>query len=211
LRRARASVRWPDLVWLAGWAAIGIWAERGLAWWPLAAAFVVAAWLAPLPAVAGAEPASERHSPRPNAPNAVVAVGLGLLVVTALPWWRPPDQLTGREGLLTYAPSELAQALREAAAPGDRIFTQQTWASWFEWSNPHALAFLDSRFELFPSEVFASYVAIAAGDTRSLAELEEMGTRIVVAKPDGALGGTLIGAGWSVVFEDDEGAILVAP
>ena len=140
-----------------------------------------------------------------------MALGLGALVVVALPWWRPPDPLTGRVGLLSYAPSGLAQALRETAAPGDRIFSQQTWASWFEWSNPQVLAFLDSRFELFPADVFGAYGTIARGDAASLAELERWGTRVVVANPDGALGTSLAAAGWTIAFEDDDGAVLVAP
>jgi hypothetical protein len=210
-RRDRGGVRWPDLVWLVGWAVIGMWAERGLAWWPLAAAFAVAAWLAPLPERAGVGPAPQRAGPRPNAVNTVVALGLGLLVAVALPWWRPPNPLTGREGLLSYAPSGLAQALRDAAGPGDRVFSQQTWASWFEWSNPRGLAFLDSRFELFPADVFTSYATIVRGDAAALAELERTGTRFVVADPASALGTTLRRLGWTAVFDDDEGVVLEAP
>jgi hypothetical protein len=140
-----------------------------------------------------------------------VALVLGTLIVIALPWWRPPDPLTGRDGLLSYAPSGLAQALRTIVKPGDRMFTQQTWASWFEWSSPQALSFLDSRFELFPAEVFAAYGTIARGDAASLAELEQRGTRVVIADPEGALGTRLAGAGWTVAAQVDEGAILVAP
>ena len=210
-RRDRDSVRWTDVAWLAGWAAIGFSAERGLAWWPLAAAFGVAAWLMPIPAPAGGHVQPPRLAPRPNSLNAVVALVLGTLIVIALPWWRPPDPLTGRDGLLSYAPSGLAQALRTIVKPGDRMFTQQIWASWFEWSSPQALSFLDSRFELFPAEVFAAYGTIARGDAASLAELEQRGTRVVIADPEGALGTRLAGAGWTVAAQVDEGAILVAP
>ena len=43
--RGRPALRWPDWLWTAGMLAIGAWTVRGLAWWPFAAAFVVAAAL----------------------------------------------------------------------------------------------------------------------------------------------------------------------
>ena len=39
--RTKGRVLLTDWLWLAGWGLIGAWAERGLAWWPFAAAFVV--------------------------------------------------------------------------------------------------------------------------------------------------------------------------
>ena len=86
----------------------------------------------------------------------MIAIVLGALVVVALPWWRPPDPLTGRQGLLTYAPSGLAQAVAGLPA-GARVVTPQTWGSWFEWAAPDAHYFIDSRFELFPADVWADY------------------------------------------------------
>ena len=76
---------------------------------------------------------------------------IGLAIVLALPSWRPADPLTGRQGLLSYAPSDLAIALRRAIKPGDRVFVPQVWASWFEWAVPDASYFLDARFELYPA------------------------------------------------------------
>ena len=112
--------------------AIGAWTVRGLAWWPFAAAFVVAAALPVVarPALRGRVARSARPSPI----AAILAIVFGIAILVALPWWRPADPLTGRAGLLTYAPSGLAEAVRDRAQPGDRVFLPQTWASWFEWA-----------------------------------------------------------------------------
>ena len=94
---------------------------------------------------------------------AVVAVLLGVLVVAALPWWRPADPITGRTGILSYAPSGIAAELRRLAPAGTRVLAAQTWTSFLEWAAPDARYFLDSRFELFPADVWADRATIAAG------------------------------------------------
>ena len=134
LVRGRSALRWPDWLWVAGMFAIGAWTVRGLAWWPFAGAFVVAAALPVLLAPRSA--AAVARSARPSPIAALLAVVFGVAILAALPWWRPQDPLTGRVGLLTYAPSGLAQAVRDATKPGDRVFMPQTWASWFEWAAP---------------------------------------------------------------------------
>ena len=64
----------------------------------------------------------------------------------------------------SYAPSGRSPRRCRAPAPaGARVLVPQTWASWFEWAVPDALYFIDSRFELFPADVWADRAAIAAG------------------------------------------------
>ena len=140
LVRGCAALRWPEWLWVAGMFVIGAWTVRGLAWWPFAAAFVVAAALPVLLAPRSAAVAARSARPSPIA--AILAFVFGIAILVALPWWRPSDLLTGRVGLLTYAPSGLAEAVRDRAQPGDRVFLPQTWASWFEWAAPDAGYFL---------------------------------------------------------------------
>jgi hypothetical protein len=206
-RRTKDQVVLTDWLWVAGWGLIGAWAERGLAWWPFAAAFIAAGIIGRSIGYSG-EPAA---GPRPNRLNAIVAVVLGAVVVLALPWWRPADPLTGRQGLLSYAPSGLAQALAVAAEPGARVFTQQTWASWLEWAVPDARYFLDSRFELFPTSVFTVYEVIARGGDPALAQLEGLGVDIVIVAPSSPLVATLDAAGWRRAYEDGDGAVFMRP
>jgi hypothetical protein len=204
--RTKGQVLLSDWIWLAGWGLIGAWAERGLAWWPFAAAFVVGTVIGRSTGDIG-EPA---RAPRPNRLNAVVALALGLLIIVALPWWRPADPLTGREGLLSYAPPGLAQALRDSP-PGGRVFTEQTWSSWFEWAAPEQLAFVDSRFELFPARVFNSYQAIVTGGDTALAELEANNVDLVVALDRSPLQEQLDAAGRRRVAEDQEAVLFQRP
>ena len=199
----RGRLAWPAYLWLAALFAIGAWTERGLAWWPLGAAVVVAGVLVPAVPV---------KRPGPNVLNAITVVVIGLVLVLALPWWRPPDPLTGREGLLTYAPSGLAQALRERVQPGDRVFVPQTWGSWFEWAVPDARYFVDSRIELFPAEVWRDHAAIAAGDDAAADVLDRWEVTVAIVSTEArSLHERLVAAGWRQAFQDHDGAVLEAP
>jgi hypothetical protein len=126
---------------------------------------------------------------------------LGILIIVALPWWRPPDPLTGRTGLLSYAPSGLAQELRSTVTTGQRVVVAQTWGSWFEWAVPQAAYFVDSRFELFPAAVWADYDAISGGDP---APLDSWLVDVVVASPSWDAPD-----GWRAQYSDADGVIWV--
>jgi hypothetical protein len=206
--RDRDRVSIADWLWIIGWAAIGAWTVRGLAWWPLAAVFAVAPIV--VPAVSTGV-STARHRPRPNTLNTVVAIVLGLAIVAALPWWRKADPLTGRQGLLSYAPSGLAQAMTSRLPTDARVFTHQTWASWFEWAVADVRYFLDSRFELFPGEVFTTYDGTLLGGESALAHLDEWHVTIVAIDPDAPLAETLDEAGWQRMYEDDEGILFGRP
>ena len=197
LQRARLSL--ADWLWLGALLVIGAWAVRGIAWWPLGAAPVVAASL-PM-AQPSAAPARSSRADRLNV--ALVGV-IGVAIFVALPWWRPADPATGRQGLLSYAPSDLAVALRNIVKPGDRVFVPQAWASWFEWAVPDGSFFLDSRFELYPAAIWRDYDEIAGGSAGEAAALDRWGTELMVA-PDRRASPP---EGWIVLHTDEAGAIL---
>lgn len=200
--RGRAALRWPDWLWTAGMLAIGVWTVRGLAWWPFAAAFVVAAVLPVLLPPRSA--AAVARSARPSPIAAIIAMLFVLAIVTSLPWWRPVDPLTGRVGLLAYAPSGLAQAVRDSAGPGDRVYLPQTWASWFEWAAADPEYFLDSRFELFPAAVWDDYDTIARGGPDAQAALDRWNVHVVVLPADAEAPP----GGWTSAYRDADGVVL---
>ncbi len=195
----RGSLPWPLVLWLVTLFVLGAWTVRGLAWWPLGAAVSVAGLLT------SAEPA---RRPRANALNVVVAGVVAVAIVAALPWWRPADPLAGRTGLVSYAPSELAQALRGMVEPGDHIFVPQAWGSWFEWSVPEARVFVDSRIELFPAEVWHDYDTVASGGTGWEHVLDDRAVTEVVVASDDLVARTMRAAGgWCRAYADEAGAI----
>ena len=205
-RRGRV-VPWPTLLWLAVFAVIALYAERGVAWWPLAA----------VPAVASLVPVAVART-RAEAPllrrlNGAVAAVLALGMVIFLPLWQPVDPRTGApEGLLTDAPPGLTQAVREVARPGAHVFQPQPWGSWFEYAVPDVLVAIDSRIELFPPEVWDQYEGVVAGVEGWDEQLATWGVEFVVVDEDHTdFRGRLEGAGWEVVTEDEDGAVLQAP
>ena len=195
-RRARLGI--ADWLWLGALLVIGAWAIRGIAWWPLGAALVVAAALP-----AGAASHASALSERANRLNIALVGVTGLAIVLALPWWRPTDPLTGRQGLVSYAPSDLTVALRDIVRPGDRVFVPQAWASWFEWAVPDARYFLDSRFELYPAAVWQDYGAIAAAGSGAAEVLDRWSVDLVLSPA----GPADLRPGWIASYQDAHGAI----
>jgi hypothetical protein len=209
--RGRRRLTWPDGLLLVAMLALGAWAVRGLAWWPAGAVAVIAGALAhdagratAVGAQGGAPEGALRVVRRGTALNGVLAGLLLVLVAAALPWWRPADPLTGRQGLLAYAPSGLALALARIATPGTRVLVPQTWGSWFEWAVPDASYLVDARFELFPEDVWTDLDAIGQGGGPADAVLARRAVTLVVLPA----GGASPGSGWVSVFADAQGAIL---
>jgi hypothetical protein len=198
LWRGRSHLAWPDALWLGSMALLAVWAVRGLAWWPVAAVPVLAQALA-IPR--GTGPLSVARA----GPQRLLAAVLAIALVAALPWWRPSDPLTGRQGLLTYAPSGLASALRSTVDPGTRVFVPQPWGSWFEWAVPDARYLVDARFELFPAVLWTANAAIAGGGPDAATELDTWQIDAVVL-PVGWPGP---GSAWRTAFTSADGSILV--
>jgi hypothetical protein len=209
LVRGRSALSLADWGLYVGLTAIAVWTVRGVAWWPIGAVLLVATVLpvlvAPLvPGSSTATPTVPGRATRAHRLNLVVAGILVGAILIALPWWRPSDPLTGRAGLLTYAPSDLAVALRDKVRAGSRVAAPQTWASWLEWAVPDAAYLVDSRFELFPEPVWADYAHITTGGPDAIEALDRWNVDIVVVPPDGAPP-----AGWSEIYSAADGSILV--
>jgi hypothetical protein len=207
--RRRASVTWPTVVWLLVFAAIGIYAVRGIAWWALAAVPPAAVLL-----VVVGSGAPERIGTRAmQRANVAIVVLLAFVGVGLLPLWRPADPGTGTPaGLLTDAPSSVTATLKSVARAGDRVFNPQPWGSWFEYAIPDVLVTVDSRVEIFPASVWAAFDAVRAGTPGWEQVLSDWDVDLVAAEPeDAAFLSRLRSAGWTVVSSDETGSVLRRP
>jgi hypothetical protein len=216
-RRGR-RVPWPALVWLAVFFGIGIYATRGVAWWPIAAVAVIAPILASDgAAVPGAAPAPARGTPGrrelPRRPNLAIAGALVLGAIALLPLWRPLDAgLAAPMGVVGFAPSGISGALRTTATPGDRLLNPQPWGSWFELAFPQLPVAIDSRIEVFPARVWDDYETVSTAGPGWATILDGWGVTMIVATPsqDAALVGALSAdRGWRRAYSDADGLLFV--
>ena len=208
IARRGSVVPWPTLVWFGTFVAIGVYAERGIAWWALAAVGPIAGMLA------------RAEAPRPRIDPAVIrranAFLVGLLVVAGvalLPWWRPIDPGTQAPlAVLTDAPSGITAVLRATATSDDRILNHQAWGSWLEYAVPVATVAIDSRIELYPPEVWDRYEQVMAGAGGWQEQVEAWGVTLVVLEAEAtATRDRFLAEGWRSIHEDDDGVILERP
>ena len=197
------------LLWLGTFAAIALYAARGIAWWPLAAIAATA------PLLGQATHVPLRRDARPALiTNAILAGALVVAAIVLLPAFRPVDPSLGvPERTLSQAPSAVTGELRDVLVPGDRLLAPQPWSSWFEYRFPEATVAVDSRIELFPPEVWRDYLAVVNGGSGWEDILRRWEVSVVVA-PDGAdgpLGERLVGIGWQTTLSTPTGSVLVRP
>jgi hypothetical protein len=210
-RRGRATP-WPTLAWLAVFFVIGVYAIRGVAWWPLGAVAASAGVLVTGPALDALKP--EYLGSRPmRRLNGLIAAAIILAGIALLPLWRPIDPgLDAPVGVVGEAPPGITGALRDLARPGDRLFDPQPWGSWFEFALPGLPVAIDSRIELFPPAIWDTYENIVAGGEGWSGQLRAWGvTIVVVPHTDTAMAVRLSSAGWRPVYADADGSVLVAP
>lgn len=206
--RRSIIVSWPTLLWLGVFGAIGLYAERGVAWWALAAIWPVAHLL-------GGDLSSAIRVDRPGMRRANAGL-VGVLVIGGillLPWWRPIDPATNAPlTVLTDAPSAVTQVLRDTATSDDRILNHQAWGSWLEYAIPQAPVAIDSRIELYSPEVWAAYERVMAGVDGWQDQVDAWGVTLVVL--DAEATGTrdrFAAEGWRTLLDDADGVVLEHP
>jgi hypothetical protein len=210
-RRGRPTP-WPTLAWLGFFFTIGLYAIRGVAWWPLGAVAAIAGVVVTGPALDPERP-TPSGTPLMRRLNLVVAGAIVVAGIALVPLWRPSDPALGAPvGVVGNAPPGITVALRQMARPSDRLFEPQPWGSWFEFALPDLPVAIDSRIELFPPAVWDTYANIQAGGDGWASQLKGWGATIVVADHDAtSLVARLSAARWRSVYTDADGSILVAP
>ena len=139
--------------------AYSLYSRRVAPWFGMAAAPAFAAVLTQRlgPARVGGVPG--RGKPLFN----YVLVGLlGLVVLTTLPWLRPYLPLSpARRAYVTTAETPV-QATQVLCQHGDkaRVFDDIAYGSYLIWACPTVPVFMDTRFELYPDEMWQDYLLI---------------------------------------------------
>jgi hypothetical protein len=204
---------WPTLLWLVGLAAIGTFAERGVAWWSIAAPVALAGLLATAAEERAVEPSGA--TPSSPAPGSLVTTGIVAALLVAigvlLPVWRGGDPLYGPDGLLTDAPRGITDAVRSEARPGDRIWNAQRWGSWLEFAVPAATVAVDSRIELIPTDAWEDHLALSSGSAGWSTILDNRRVAIVVASATeqrGLIPLMRASPEWRIVHEDRDGVVF---
>jgi hypothetical protein len=204
--RGRA-ISWWQLAWLAGLVVIGMMAVRGVAWWAIGAAPVVALLASGLAIRDRRLGDPELDAPRGVGYTAIASV-LVLLVVVALPVWRPIDRVYGPQGVVRDAPRGVTEGLLAQAAASDRLLAEQTWGSWLEFAVPGLPLMVDSRIELFDRAIWGDYLHVVNARADWAEILDRWEVTLVAIAPDAQLRPFLdADPGWLLQFEDDEGAI----
>jgi hypothetical protein len=88
-----------------------------------------------------------------------------LLAISVLPWWRPllPKLMQERPFLASTTGVEGTAFLCRKFAPGTHGFQAISFASYMEATCPTLPTFLDTRFELFPTQQWDEYIAMQIG------------------------------------------------
>ena len=205
----------PALLWLVFLGVVAASAERGIAWWALAAPVAVAGIIGnSMPAVASGpadEVAPGLRLERASPVNGAIVIVLALVGIVLLPGWRGGSALAGPPGLLTDAPPGITAALIGRVGPSDRIWNAQAWGSWLEFALPGVPIAVDSRIEVIPTAAWDDHIALSGGASDWQAILDRWKVTVVVAsRTEQAALIPLIQASsaWTVIHADADGLVF---
>lgn len=204
--RRSGPVPWTTLLRLGLFFALALPAIRGALWWGLAVPPALAGCMAPRAASVGND---RRGSPMLN--RIVVATVL-LGVAVTLPWWRSAGPPGTSPPLLTDAPDDLVAAAAVSTAPGDHVWVDQVWGSWFEYRLPDRLTLVDSRIELFPQRVWTDYLDAATGREgwQDILDRWQVDVAVLSTRQSAELLERIArDAGWRRTYTSDDGSVYV--
>jgi hypothetical protein len=198
---------WLQLAWLGGLVVLGLMASRNVVWWALGAAPLAALLVSGL-RLRGRR-VGDASVDAPRGAGYTVMAGLAtILVLLFLPVWKPADPLYGPEGMVADAPRGVTETLRREATPGERLYAEQRWGSWFEQTLPDLPVMVDTRIELFDADTWADYLHVKAGraDWASILDRWDVSLVAIAATDDQLRPFLAASPGWELRFADDEGA-----
>lgn len=195
-------------------------ASRSVVWFGLALAPLVAQHLGKLATqlcqIAGFGPALGRRAMREprnrTSLNLTIAAILILGTFFSLPWFKHLLPLPEAKARLvsTETPVEAVRLLIEQHLPR-QLFHDEATGSYLTWAASEYPVFVDTRFELYPRELWDDYLRVSAAETGWEDRLEGFGvnTLLLNRESQGALSLAASGSlSWRVVYEDAYSVLL---
>jgi len=209
------SPRRPSLYQLATFvtfAALGLWTTRGVVWFGLLMAPILAEHLS---AIRERRPISQQL-PLPNQKERILNFGilclLFSLALISLPWFRGliPIKTEYKSPITQDTPVEAASFLVEQQ-PDGRVFNDMAFGSYLIWAaQPDYQVFTDPRIELFSQEIWDDYQVISRAAPGWQQKLEEYEIQILFLNP--SVQGQLVervaqSDQWRLIYQDDTAQI----
>jgi hypothetical protein len=171
---------------ILAFAALGLWTTRGVVWFGLVAAPILADHLS---LIGKGNPANQKPS-LPTQRERRINFGILFLLLSlaglSLPWFRGliPIKSEYRSLITRDTPVEAAEFLVKQQ-PAGKIFNDIVFGSYFIWSAyPEYQVFTDPRIELFSQDIWDDYQVISRAKPGWDQKLVEYGIRTLVLNPD---------------------------
>ena len=199
-----------------GSASLALYTSRGIVWFGLAMAPLVAehsmAIIASLPKYAAPQGKSQGNP----LINWIFLAVVMIMAVLTLPWFKDRIPMPeAKAGLISgETPLQATEYLLSARPPGN-IFHAMSFGSYLIWAaQPEYAVFVDGRIELYPPEVWEDYLAIsnAQGDWEGKLERYAVRTLMLNRSEQPALVIAVEKSrNWQMVYEDAAASIFVLP
>jgi len=186
---------------------------RGIVWYGIAMAPIVAEHLAAVFTQVGIKPAGVPGE-KARRVNLIFVLAMFALVFLSLPWFKPYwPVVPAKKGLIAAeTPVRATQYMLTNHVPPE-VFHDMAFGSYLIWNaQPSYRVFVDSRVELFPAEIWDDYLLIgnAVGDWDS--KLSQYNIHTLMLHPENQA--ALIEAAaesvdWLKVYTDDTAVIFI--
>jgi hypothetical protein len=211
------SPRRPGFFHLSAYVAFGALAlssSRGIVWFGIAMAPVVAEHLAALAGATRRSPRTEAAGHGLPALNYLFATLMLAAAVLSLPWLKGLLPLPEKKAGLVFSETPVAatEFLLDRRLPLP-IFNEQAFGSYLIWAaQPQYPVFIDTRLELYPLAIWQDYLAISAGREGWQGLLDRYGVKTLMLSPSsqaGLIAALRNSADWQMVYEDRAATIYV--
>lgn len=202
-----SKATFSQLATFIAFTALGLWTTRGVVWFGLVMAPILAINLSAISDSLPMRHKQPESSTRKSLLNVSLLSLLLVLAFISLPWFRSSIPVRGdyRSLITRDTPSGSIQFLNESQPEG-RVFNDMAFGSYMIWAaQPRYQVFADPRIELFPENIWNDYRVISRTAPGWEEKLEQYGVHTLILNPDAqaALVEKAAASGeWQLVYKD---------